>query len=49
MPVKPWETAIVRVERQPLQRSERWVALEDNVDAPITIPGIRTNFEIVLA
>jgi hypothetical protein len=41
--------AMFRVERQFLQRRERWVALEERVEAPMTIPGIRTNLEIVLA
>jgi hypothetical protein len=38
-----------RVERQFLQRRARWVALEERVEAPITIPGILTNLEIVFA
>lgn len=38
-----------RVERQFLQRRDRWVAFEESVEAPMTIPGIRTNLEIVLA
>jgi hypothetical protein len=49
IPVSPWEIVTFRVERQFLQRRERWVAFDDKVDAPITIPGILTNLEIVLA
>jgi hypothetical protein len=41
--------AMFRAERQFLQRRERWVALEERVEAPMTMPGMRTNLEIVLA
>ena len=40
---------MVLVERQFLQRRERWVAFDERVEAPITIPGIRTNLEMVFA
>ena len=49
MPVRPYGIARFRVERQLLQRRARCVAFEDKVAAPITIPGILTNLEIVLA
>src|SRR5271168_2355130 len=49
IPVRPCGMARFRVERQFLQRRARWVALEERVEAPITIPGILTNLEIVFA
>src|SRR5271169_6536626 len=49
IPVNPCETLSCLVERQVLHRRKRCVALDERVDAPITIPGIRTNLLIVLA